>query len=87
MALAELDQAGHFSFSDFCEVPGDLLAFLGGADEACEPRHQPWRYAQDITKYLALNFFDAVLKGDGAALARLDPAVLAGFDNVRFESK
>lgn len=87
VALAELDQAGHFSFSDFCEVSGDLLAFLGGADEACEPRHQPWRYAQDVTKYLALNFFDATLKGDAAALARLDPEVLAGFDNVRFESK
>ncbi len=87
VALAELDQAGHFSFSDFCEVSGDLLTFLGGAEEACEPRHLPWRYAQDITKYLALNFFDATLKADAEALARLEPAVLAGFDNVRFESK
>ena len=54
-------------------MPRDLLAFLGGFDEACEPRHLPWRHAHDIVNYLALNFFDATLNGDAEALARLDP--------------
>src|SRR5262249_45615655 len=57
VGLAELTDAGHFTFSDFCEVPRDLLAFLGSFDEACQPRHLPWRRAHDIVKYLALNFF------------------------------
>src|SRR5262249_10814388 len=64
VALAELTDAGHFTFSDFCEVQRDLLSFLGGFDEACEPRHLPWRRAHDIVNYLSLNFFDGVLKND-----------------------
>ena len=47
---AQLTDAGHFTFSDFCEVQRDLLAFLGGFDEACEPRHLPWRRAHDIVE-------------------------------------
>lgn len=87
VGLAEVSQAGHFTFSSFCEVEPALLAFLGGFEEACEPRHLPWRHAQDITNYLSLNFFDAILKSDAAALARLDPLVLAGFDDVVYQSK
>ncbi len=83
VALAELTDAGHFTFSDFCEVPRDLLAFLGGFDEACEPRHLPWRRAHDIVKYLALNFFDAALNGDPAALGRLDPQVVGDIEDLR----
>jgi predicted dienelactone hydrolase len=85
--LAELEGAGHFSFSDFCEVPRDLLEFLGGFDEACEPRHLPWRHAHDIVNYLALNFFDAVLKEDAEALARLAPESLAGIESLRIETR
>ncbi len=87
VGLAELANGGHFSFSDFCEVPADLLEFLGGAEEACEPRHLPWRYAQNITRYLSINFFDAVLNGDAGALARLDSAVVNAFDATRYEDK
>ncbi|MFQ5479012.1 MAG: alpha/beta hydrolase family protein [Candidatus Binatia bacterium] len=87
VGLAKLNNAGHFTFSDFCEVPGTFLAFLGGAEEACEPRHLPWRYAQDITKYLALNFFDAVLNGDPEALGRLSPTVLDAFEDFEYQSK
>jgi predicted dienelactone hydrolase len=87
VALAELTDAGHFTFSDYCEVQRDLLAFLGGFDEACEPRHLPWRRAHDIVNYLSLNFFDAVLHGDAAALARLDPAVIAGIEDLRYWRK
>jgi hypothetical protein len=70
-------------------VPTALLAFLGGFEEACEPRHLPWRHAQDITMYLGHNFFDATLKGNAAALARLDPSVIAGFDSedIVYQSK
>lgn len=87
LGLAELDNAGHFSFSDFCEVPEDILGFIGGAAEACEPRHLPWRYAQNITKYLALNFFEGILRGDTDALDRLNQALVDDFDDVRYESK
>jgi predicted dienelactone hydrolase len=87
VGLAQLDDAGHFSFSDFCEVPRDLLAFLGGFEEACEPRHLPWRRARAITVYLAVSFFDATLKGDADALARLDPAQLLAVDDLLYQAK
>jgi hypothetical protein len=64
-----------------------LLNFLGGFDEACEPRHLPWRHAHDIVNYLSLNFFDAILKEDVAALGRLAPAALAEIESLRVESK
>ena len=89
VGLAEIVNGGHFTFSSFCEIDPVLLAFLGGFEEACEPRHQPWRHAQDLTMYLAHNFFDATLNGNAAALARLDPAVVAGFDaeDVLYQNK
>jgi len=87
VALAELANGGHFTFSDFCEVDRRLLGFLGGFDEACEPRHLPWRHAHDVINYLALNFFDGTLRGDGDALAKLTPAALAGVEDLRFERK
>jgi len=33
--------------------------------------------------YLSLNFFDAVLRGDAAALGRLDPQVVAGIEDLK----
>jgi predicted dienelactone hydrolase len=87
VALAEIANAGHFTFSDFCEVQRQLLAFLGGFDEACEPRHIPWRHAHDIVNYLSLNFFDATLRNDDEALARLSPAAIAKIEDVRWQSK
>jgi predicted dienelactone hydrolase len=87
VGLAQLRDAGHFTFSDFCEVPRTLLAFLGGFDEACEPRHLPWRNAHDIVNYLSLNFFDGVLNGNAAALARLSPASLAQIEDLTYQSR
>jgi predicted dienelactone hydrolase len=87
VALAELANAGHFTFSDFCEVDRGLLAFLGGFDEACEPRHLPWRHAHEIVNYLALNFFDATLRDDADALARIGPEVVNRIDDLRWQSK
>jgi predicted dienelactone hydrolase len=87
VGLAEIENGGHFTFSDFCEVDRELLAFLGGFEEACEPRHLPWRHAHDIVNYLGLNFFDAILKTDAAALGRLDVDVVNAIDDVRFERK
>jgi predicted dienelactone hydrolase len=87
VGLATLENAGHFSFSDFCEVRRDLLEFIGGFTEACEPRHLPWRYAQDLTNFLGLHFFDAILKGSAAALAELDPARLDAIDGLTYQSK
>jgi len=68
-------------------VPRGLLGFLGGFDEACEPRHLPRRHAHDIVNYLALNFFDGVLNGNAEALARLAPEVLSTVEDLRLESK
>ena len=87
VGLAELAEAGHFTFSDYCEVPRELLGFLGGFEEACEPRHLPWRHAHDILNYLSLNFFDAILKDDAEALGRLAPGVLAEIESLRVETK
>ncbi len=87
VGLAEVRNAGHFTFSDFCEVPRALLSFLGGFDEACEPRHLPWRHAHDIINLLALRFFDAVLRDDPAALAGLTPAALADIEDLTYTSK
>jgi len=87
VGLAEIVNGGHFTFSDYCEVSRGLLGFLGGFEEACEPRHLPWRDARERVNYLSLNFFDAFLKGDAAALARLDLAVVNAFDDVVLETK
>jgi predicted dienelactone hydrolase len=87
VALAELPAAGHFTFSDFCEVDRALVGFLGGFDEACEPRHLPWRYAHDIVNFLSLQFFDGVLNGNAAALAELDPARLARIEDLAYQQK
>ena len=82
VGLARLDGAGHFTFSNYCDVDRDLLGFLGGFDEACLPRHLPWRQAHDITNFLALNFFDAVLRDDADALGRLHDAAHNGLDDL-----
>jgi predicted dienelactone hydrolase len=87
VAVAELIGGGHFTFSDFCEVPRNLLGFLGGFDEACEPRHLPWRHAHDIVNYLSLNFFDGTLNGNSDALARLTPENLASIEDLVFQRK
>jgi predicted dienelactone hydrolase len=87
VGLADLIGAGHFTFSDFCEVPRNLLAFLGGFDEACEPRHLPWRHAHDIVNFLGVNFFDAVLNGNPGALARLAPPSLGRIEDLAYQSK
>jgi hypothetical protein len=68
-------------------VDRQLLAFLGGFEEACEPRHLPWRHAHDIVNYLALNFFDATLNGDAEALERLTPEVVGRIEDLRYERK
>ena len=89
VGLANVNNAGHFTFSSFCEVPADILAFLGGFEEACEPRHIPWRHGQDLTMYLAVNFFKGVLNGNTAALDNLDPALIAELDpeDISYQSK
>lgn len=87
VALAELVGGGHFTFSDFCEVPRNLLAFLGGFSEACEPRHLPWRHAHDIVNYLSLNFFDATLNENPEALSRLTPENLASIEDLVYQRK
>lgn len=89
VGLANLNNAGHFTFSSFCEVDPFILSAVGGFEEACEPRHQPWRYAQDLTMYLAQNFFDWTLRGNATALANIDPLVVNSFDStdISYQSK
>jgi predicted dienelactone hydrolase len=87
VGLGEITGAGHFTFSDICEVPRNLVGAIGGFDEACTPAHLPWHDAHDIINYVALNFFDATLRGDTDALARLDPATLASFDDLDYQAK
>lgn len=87
VGLAKLVGAGHFTFSDVCEVPRDLVGAIGGFTEACEPRHLAWRHAHDVIDYLALNFFDATLNADRAALKRLKPRVVASIPDLEYRSK
>jgi len=76
-------RAGHNSFPDVCEVPESLVGML----EECQPPVLPWRYVRHIENYLALNFFDATLRGDADALARLHPAVVESIEDVAYQSK
>ncbi len=87
VGLAELTDAGHFTFSDFCEVDRNLLKALGGFKEACEPRHLPWRHAHDIVNYLSLNFFDGVLNGSADALGRLEPRIVGRIEDLTYQRK
>jgi predicted dienelactone hydrolase len=82
VGLGELAGGGHFTFSNFCDVDRELLGFLGGFDEACEPRHLPWRHAHEIVNFLALSFFDGVLRGDQAAIDRLQTAAGGTIDDL-----
>jgi predicted dienelactone hydrolase len=82
VGLARLRNAGHFTFSNYCDVDRELLGFLGGFAEACQPRHLPWRHAHEIANHLAVNFFDAVLRDDAAALGRLQEAVDGTIDDL-----
>ena len=88
VAFADLRDAGHLTFTDACEIPDDLLRLASGRlPYECQPETMPWRYARHIVAYLALNFFDGVLNADADALARLDPAVLASIEDLRWQSK
>jgi predicted dienelactone hydrolase len=87
VGLAKVTGGGHFTFSNFCDVDRDLLGFLGGFDEACLPRHLPWRHSHEIVNYLALGFFDGVLRGDQAALGRLQEATGGTIDDLDFTLK
>jgi predicted dienelactone hydrolase len=82
VGLARIEGGGHYTFSNFCDVDRELLGFLGGFEEACLPRHLPWRHAHEITNFLALNFFDAVLRADSTALERLQTAAGGTIDDL-----
>ena len=85
--VVSTEGAGHFTFSDICEVPRALVGAIGGFDEACTPAHLPWRHAHDLIDYLALNFFDGTLSGDRAALKRLKPHTVASIGDVAYQRK
>jgi hypothetical protein len=83
VAYGDFPGAGHNSFPDTCEVP----KVARGSIPECEPPILPWRYVRHIENYLALNFFDATLRGDADALARLDPTVVASIEHLIYQSK
>lgn len=89
MAFASLHGAFHDSgVTDNCEVPDAILElFTGGPVKECEPGAVPWRYARHVSNYLALNFFDATLRGDADALGRLDPTTVAAIEDVTYRQK
>jgi hypothetical protein len=87
-AFANLTDALHGTFTDNCEIPDAIAIATGGLFPECEPGALPWRYARYITNYLALNFFDATLNGDNAAVGRLDPALVAAkVEDMTYQSK
>jgi predicted dienelactone hydrolase len=83
VAYGNFLDAVHPSFADQCEVP----EVLRGESPACEPPAVPWRHVRHIENYLALNFFDASLKGDSSAEVRLSPDVLADVEELSYQRK
>ena len=83
VGLAEFLDAGHNSFPDTCEIPEALRVGL----RECDPTFLPWRHVRHVENYLALNFFDATLREDAEALARLDPAALADVEELVYHRK
>lgn len=82
-----LRDAGHYTFSDDCEVPEEVLLAIGGAGlPECGPEAIPWRYARYVLDYLALNFFAAALNGDASASARLEAASLAPIEELDYQA-
>ena len=43
--------------------------------------------AHDIVNYLSLNFFDATLRNDPDALARLGPDTAGAIEDLRWQTK
>jgi Platelet-activating factor acetylhydrolase, isoform II len=82
-AYGVLRGAGHLTFPSWCEGPDANFQ----AQPECGPVSLPYRYAQYIIKYLALNFFDATLNGNPEALARLAPTALADIEELTYQSK
>lgn len=88
VAFADLRDAGHLTFTDICEVPDDLLTLAGGSVPfECGPTALPWRYARHVVAYLALNFFDAALRGDADALDRLVSERVATVEDLTLQTK
>ena len=83
VAYGNFLRAAHASFADQCEVP----EVLRGVSAGCEPETLPWRHVRHIENYLALNFFDATLRGSAEALARLDPEALADVEELAYQRK
>jgi predicted dienelactone hydrolase len=83
VAYGNFERAAHSSFADNCEVP----EVLRGRPAACEPEFLPWRHVRHVESYLALNFFDATLRGDGEAAGRLDPAALGRVEELVYQRK
>ncbi|MBC8292498.1 MAG: hypothetical protein H8E45_04950 [Proteobacteria bacterium] len=86
-ALGTLLDGGHLAFSHACDIPGPLGNLLTGDGDACSPLHLPWRHGHDIINYLLLNFFDAALAGDTAALARLSAASTNDIEDLALQAK
>jgi hypothetical protein len=83
VGYANFLRGAHSSFADNCEVP----EVLRGRPAACEPEFVPWRHVRHVESHLALNFFDATLRGDADARARLEPAVLADVEELAYQRK
>jgi predicted dienelactone hydrolase len=78
LGYGKLHGAIHRSFVDECDFHGSL---------PCFGYLLPSSYVARIVGYLAVNFFEAVLNEDAAALGRLQPAAVAAIDDLIFQSK
>lgn len=86
-ALATLLDGGHQAFSHSCDIPGPLGDLLTGEENGCSPLHLPWHHGHDIINYLLLNFFDAALAGDSAALAALSDSSTSDIEDLVLQAK
>jgi len=88
-ALAMFPTAGHYAFSNFCDIP-DIETLSGGVIAECDEQFIDSHEAMAITATLTLAWLDAYVRDDPAPLAALEETAAAqwsGTVDVMVESK
>ena len=75
-SLAMFGAAGHYAFSNFCDIP-DIESLTKGVIAECSEDFVDHHLAMDITAELSLAWFDAFLHDDWTALDALTSEEIA----------
>ncbi len=90
--LLEIEDAGHYSFADLCQL--DLVSLkeqldFGGAvvealQDGCAEYNLPWDQAHPVINHYSTALFNAHLRGSTGSLDLLEERDNPPFDNARF---